>query len=128
VIHRVSTLPGWLMLGVRLGLGGASVLAPDLVLDVMGLDPDANPQSGYGVQLFGVRDAMLGVGLLSTEGDARRVWWRVGIACDLVDAASGAWQIGRGRITSSPRSWVTLVGAGLVGAALGTAALCADDT
>ena len=56
------------------------------------------------LQLFAVRDAMLGVGLVASSGDARRTWWKVGIACDLADAAAAVIEIGSGQIPRNGRT------------------------
>lgn len=100
---------------------------PMLTLKLLGLDPRANPEAAYVGRLFGVRDAALGVGLISTTGDARRLWWKVGIACDLADAAAGVVSGANGQLPASTRVRAVLIGAGLVGATLGTTALARGD-
>jgi hypothetical protein len=93
----------------------------------IGMDPHANPQAAYMSRLFGVRDLTLGLGLVATRGDARRLWWRLGILCDLGDAAAGALSARRGELPPGERVLVLFTGAGLVGASLGAAALLSDD-
>jgi|1186.fasta_scaffold241667_2 hypothetical protein len=124
----VRTLPGKALLGVRFTLGPASWLMPKFTILAIGGDPHSNPQAAYWARLFGIRDIALGVGLLSTSGDARRLWWRLGMMCDLGDAISGLLSNRNNELPTRPR--VLAPGyavAGVVGAALGAAALLADD-
>jgi hypothetical protein len=74
---------------IRLAVGGGSWLAPKVAGGAFGLDAEANPQSPYLARLFGVRDAALGVGLLTTTGEARKQWLKIGIACDAADLVAG---------------------------------------
>ena len=74
---------------LRLAIGVSSWVAPKLAGGAFGLDAEANPQSPYLARLFGVRDAALGVGLLTTTGEARKQWVQIGIACDVADAIAG---------------------------------------
>jgi hypothetical protein len=98
-----------------------------LTQKLLGLDPETNAQAAYASRLFGVRDAALGVGLLCTSGDARRLWWKVGIGCDLADAAAGIVSAAQGQLPASTRVRVVLIGAGFIGASLGAAALARGD-
>src|SRR5262249_18570375 len=118
-----KSLPGRALMGVRFIFGSASWFMPVFTQKLLGLDPEANPEAAYVGRLFGVRDAALGVGLLTTTGDARRLWWKIGIACDLADAAAGVVSAANGQLPSSTRVRTLLIGAGLIGASLGTAAL-----
>jgi hypothetical protein len=122
-----STLPGRTLTGVRFVLGTASWFTPRFFMAAIGMDPHANPQAAYMSRLFGVRDLTLGLGLVATHGDARRLWWRLGILCDLGDAAAGALSARRGELPPGERVLVLFTGAGLVGASLGAAALLSDD-
>ena len=74
--------------GLRVVIGLAALIAPRLAGKLFGLDPEANPQSSYLARLFGVRDIALGVGALSTTGEARRKWVLIGIGVDATDAVS----------------------------------------
>jgi hypothetical protein len=112
---------------IRLGLGTGSWLAPRFTLVMFGLDPRRNPEAVYATRLFGVRNATLGVGLLSSEGGDRRLWWRIGIVCDIADIAAALVCARRGRIPGDTRSVVILCGAGIAAVALGAAALAEDD-
>lgn len=123
-----ASAPGRVLLGVRVVVGTSAWFAPKTLMTVIGMDPFANPQAAYMSRLFGVRDLTLGLGLLASRGDARRVWWRLGILCDLVDAAAGVVSGRHGELPTRPRLLSGLVvGAGLVGASLGAAALADDD-
>jgi hypothetical protein len=123
-----TSLPGRLLITVRFVLGTTSWFTPKFFMSAIGMDPFANPQAGYMSRLFGVRDFTLGLGLVCTHGDARRLWWRLGILCDLGDAAAGVVSARHGEL--SPKRPVLnklIAGAGIVGASLGAAALASDD-
>jgi hypothetical protein len=94
---------------------------------MFGLDPKRNPEAAYTTRLFGVRNVTLGVGLLASEGDDRRLWWKVGIVCDAADMLAALVGARRGRIPGDLRSVAILSGAGLVAIGLGVAALAEDD-
>jgi hypothetical protein len=116
--------PAQLLSGIRLGVGAGAWLAPGLTGKLFGLDPAANPQLAFMARLFGVRDVALAVGTGGTPPTARKVWWQVGIACDLLDA--GAAYLAQ-RNGSIPRSAAVMAGAtALAAAGLGAAALAAD--
>jgi hypothetical protein len=107
--------------GLRLAIGGGAWAAPNVTGKLFGLDPEGNPQASYLARLFGVRDIVLGAGVLSTEGSDRQRWLQFGIACDLADAAAGLLA---GRANVLPRwSAVLVTGTALVAAAQGVMAL-----
>jgi hypothetical protein len=88
---------------------------------IFGLNAEANPQAPYLARLFGVRDAALAWGALSSEREAQRRWLLAGLACDLADALAG---IAGGRRGYLPKLTCVLVtGTALGAAALGGAAL-----
>ncbi|EHN12727.1 hypothetical protein PAI11_04210 [Patulibacter medicamentivorans] len=111
--------------GIRLAVGVGAWAAPNLTGKLFGLDPEANPQAAYPTRLFGVRDAVLGVGTLATRDPAaRRLWLQLGIVTDAVDVASAA--LG-GREGSLPKQAAALAGGVAVAAVgLGVAALLAE--
>ena len=122
------SFPGRTLVAVRFVLGGASWFTPKFFIAATGLDPFANPQAAYFSRLFGVRDLALGIGLVATRGDARRLWWRLGIMCDLGDAAAGVLSARNGQLAPGRRTWNGLLAyAGVVGASLGAAALVDGD-
>ena len=106
---------------VRSVIGVAAWVAPRRSGKLFGLDVDNNPQAPYIGRLFGVRDIALGYGALSTEGEAQERWLKVGLGCDLADAAAGfaAWRGGYMSAFSS----LLVTGAALHGASLGLKAL-----
>jgi len=109
------------LVGLRIAIGTASWATPRVAGKLFGLDAKANPQSPYLARLFGARDIALGVGALSSEGDARRLWLAAGLACDVADAAAGAFGGFRGYLPKFTSVLVT--GTALSAAALGAAAL-----
>jgi hypothetical protein len=121
-----NSTPGKALTVARFLIGGGAWLAPNLSGRLFGLDPDANPQAAYVGRLFGSRDAALGIGYAATDGEARRLWWRLGVACDLLDAAAGVLAARRGDLPKSAGAMVT--GTALLAAGLGAAALAADDS
>lgn len=123
----VTSTPGKLLVAARFLIGGGAFAAPVLSLRLGGIDPRPRPQSAYVLQLVGVRDALLGIGVLASSGEARRLWWSVGIACDLADAASAMAELAAGRVPRNGRSAAVLLASPFLGAALGAAALAAGD-
>ncbi|MDY6997025.1 MAG: hypothetical protein SW019_10535 [Actinomycetota bacterium] len=74
---------------MRIGVGVAAWARPDLAAKTFGMSaPDG--QARYVWRLFGVRDAVIGLGTVSTSGSRRRTWAQVGLACDVADGAAGA--------------------------------------
>lgn len=121
------SLPGRALVAVRFGFGAAAWFAPMLTLKLLGLDPAKNREAAYVGRLFGVRDAALGFGLVSTHGDARRLWWKVGIACDLADVAAGIVSARNDELPDDAGTRFILIAAGVVGASLGASALASGD-
>jgi hypothetical protein len=110
---------------IRAVIGSLAWLAPRLTARLFGISAAANPQLPYVARLFAIRDLALGVGLQSSEGDARRVWVQIGIACDAADAAAGLLARRRGEL--STLSTVLVTATALNGVALGSAALRGID-
>jgi hypothetical protein len=113
------------LVGVRSAIGAGAWLAPRFSGRLFGLDPDANPQSPYLGRLFGARDVALGVGLATSSGRQRQQWLRIGIACDLADAAAGLLAGRRGELPKHATVLVTATA--LMAAALGLAASQGED-
>ncbi len=109
------------LIAVRGAIGAGAWLAPRLSGRLFGLDPDANPQAAYLGRLFGARDVALAFGLGSATGAQRASWLRIGLACDLADAAAGILAGRRGELNT--RTTVLVTGTALGAAALGFAAL-----
>jgi hypothetical protein len=113
--------PTQALVGTRAAVGVSSWVAPGLAGRAFGLDVANNPQAPYLARLFGVRDVVLGVGVKQTSGEARRFWLKLGVACDVADAAAGMISARDG---SLPKLSAALVTATAVAAAgLGVAAL-----
>jgi hypothetical protein len=47
-------------------------------------------------RLFGIRDLVLGLGVLTSQGETQKQWWRLGVLCDVADAAAGVLGIRAG--------------------------------
>lgn len=123
-----SSKAGKLLVAVRFALGPVAWGAPGLGLRLLGLSAQRNPHASYVTRLFGARDMALGLGVLLTHGDARRLWWRIGIGCDLLDAAAGVLSARKNELPRSTFTRVMLVVAALFGAALGTVALASEES
>ena len=109
------------LIAIRGAIGVLTWLAPRLASRLFGISADANPQLPYIARLFAVRDLALAAGLQASEGQARRQWVRIGIACDAADAAAGVLAGRRGEL--SPLSTVLVTAPALAGISLGTALL-----
>jgi hypothetical protein len=121
----MPTEPAKILGSLRLAVGLGAWLTPNLAGRLFGLQSAENPQLSYMARLFGIRDVALAVGTTQTTGPSRRVWWQIGIACDLADAVA-AYLGGRNGTLS--KSTVILAGGVALGAAgLGVAAMQAED-
>jgi hypothetical protein len=121
----MPTEPAKLLSAIRTAVGVSAWLSPGLAGRAFGLSPSANPQLSYMARLFGVRDLALAVGTNQTTGPSRRVWWQIGIACDLADAVAA--YLGRRNGSLSTFTAVAAGGTALAAAGLGVAAMQADD-
>ena len=121
-----KTAPGKALLAVRL-VFGAAWLMPVTALRVLGMNPDQNREAAYVGRLFAARDAALGIGLMASSGASRKLWWRIGIGCDIADAMAGLVSARRGELPNNRRLRISLFVAGIVGAALGASALAKND-
>lgn len=121
----MPTEPAKLLSTTRIAIGAGAWLAPNLAGRLFGLSPAGNPQMSYMARLFGVRDVALAVGTNQTTGTSRRVWWQIGIACDVADAIAA--YLGARNGSLSRFTAVTAGGTAIVAAGLGVAAMQADD-
>jgi hypothetical protein len=113
------------LIAVRTAIGAGVWVAPRLAGRLFGLDPKGNPQLPYVGRLFGVRDLALAYGVATSNGPQRSLWLRVGLACDLADAAAG---ILGGRSGDLPKFATVLVtGTALSAAGLGVAAMLGEQ-
>ncbi|HEY3019233.1 MAG TPA: hypothetical protein VGJ32_03530 [Solirubrobacteraceae bacterium] len=113
--------PVSLISGLRASIGVGAYVAPNLTGRAFGLDPEGNPQASFLARLFAIRDLALAVGTLGSEGDARRRWLQLGLACDLGDAAA-AYLARRDGSLPTPAA-VMSGGTALAAVAVGVAAL-----
>jgi hypothetical protein len=61
-----------LLAGVRLTMGTAGLLAPDLVIRRLGADPARQPAMRHPLRMFGIRTVLIGADLLRKNGPDRR--------------------------------------------------------
>jgi hypothetical protein len=122
------TTAGRLVVAGRLLFGVAFFAAPRAAMTALGLRPQDNPQASHWARIFGVRDAALGLGLLASAGDARRLWWQLGMLCDGGDAIAGVVSWRRGDLPPRSSTLALFTGSALAGVGLGAAALAAGDT
>jgi hypothetical protein len=109
----------------RFLVGATSWAAPRRATRLMGLDIKA-PAGSYWARLFGIRDVVLGAGLvLADEGDDRRRWRVMGIASDVMDAVAGEIAARESGAKGASR-WL-LPGFAAFAAALGVAGLLTDE-
>jgi hypothetical protein len=92
----------------RIAVGAGTWLAPNLSGRMFGLDPEGNPQLSYIGRLFGVRDVVLGAGVLRSPRKQKDAWLTAGLACDVAGAIAGA----RGTLPPAAAALVTATAAG----------------
>jgi hypothetical protein len=105
----------------RLIIGLGSWLTPRISGRMFGLDVPGNEQAPYLARLFGVRDAMLGIGLSQSPREQQRQWLQVGLACDVADAVAAIAGGKRGYLSAPVALYLGT--AALSAAALGAIAL-----
>lgn len=110
--------PPGLLLGALRTVGAAAFLAPKVGAKTFGVPADA--EGTYLVRLFAARNVALTAGLLASRGEARRLWYQVGIACDALDVAAGLLGYRAGKERSSA---AVDTGAALAATLLGVAGL-----
>jgi hypothetical protein len=120
-----SAQPAQALMGIRAAVGTGAWMTPRLSAKMFGLDPDGNPQAAYLGRLFGIRDVALAIGLRSSRGEARSLWVRLGIGCDLADAVAGVLAGRRGELP--PLTTALVTGTALTAAALGVSVLRAEQ-
>ena len=106
----------------RIVVGSFAWLAPRAMNRVFGVPrDDDSPALDYMNRVFGVRAVALGVGYLSSRGEARGLWHRLWLLCDTADTAMGAAMIRRGRLRALTAVQAMLITGGA--AAIDVAAL-----
>jgi hypothetical protein len=119
-LNPTSTLPA-----MRLAIGGGAWAAPGVTGKVFGFkNIEHNHEALFMARLFAVRDIALGVGALAARGEASKLWWQLGVVCDLGDAASGVLSLRSGG-PKVPAVLSTLTALGAAG--LGIAVLVSSD-
>ena len=118
--------PSFTLPAIRLAIGGGAWAAPGVTGKVFGFkNIEQNHEALFMARLFAVRDVALGAGALAASGDAGKLWWQLGVVCDLADAAAGVLSLrGGGPKVPAILSTITAVAA----AGLGVAVLGASDT
>lgn len=109
-----------LLLGTLRAVGSAAFLAPAVGAKTFGIPADA--EGTYLVRLFAARNIALTAGLLASRGEARKLWYQAGIACDALDIAAGLLGFKAGK---KPSSAAVDTAASTVATALGVAGLLA---
>jgi hypothetical protein len=80
--------PTTVLPALRIAVGAGAWAFPALTGKVFGFNSMDNPETVYMGRLFGVRDVVLGAGVLASSGEAKKLWWRLGILADLADATA----------------------------------------
>ena len=112
-----------ILAAARAAIGAFTWVAPQSAARAFGLEAD--PKLSYMARLFGARDVALAVGVVTTEGSARRSWLALGLFCDALDflAAGFAHRDGSMR----PQAAMLAGGAAAAGSVLGAIALTQED-
>jgi hypothetical protein len=113
------------LIGLRTAVGVGVWAAPRLTGRLFGLDAKGNPQLPYVGRLFGARDVALAYGLATSNGAGRSQWLRVGVACDLADAAASVLAARGGYLPKLATVLVTATA--LTAAGLGAAAMLSES-
>jgi len=109
---------------LRIAVGAGALAAPQLIEPVLGLKMRGDAAALFMARLFGARDVLLGVGALTAGPAGKPLWFKLGLACDAADAASGLLASRDG----APKRAVAFSLATALGAVgLGIAALSAGD-
>jgi hypothetical protein len=79
----------------RIVLGSLARVAPGPTTRLFGAGHAASPELDYMNRVFGARALALGSGYLLSSGDARRLWQRLALVCDVSDTVAGAGHLVR---------------------------------
>jgi hypothetical protein len=82
----------------RMVLGTLARVAPRPTTRMFGAGHAASPELDYMNRVFGARAFALGSGYLLSSGDARRLWQRLALVCDISDTVAGAGHLRRADI------------------------------
>jgi hypothetical protein len=108
----------------RIVLGVISRISPDLTSRLSGAGSSPGPEFDYMTRVFGARAIALGTGYLASNGDARRLWQRLALFCDVSDTLAGAAQLRNDEVPLLARVWLLSLTGGY--AAIGAARLLED--
>jgi hypothetical protein len=117
---KKTDTPGLLLCALR-SVGGAGFVVPTVATRTFHIGDGADET--YVVRLFAARNLALTAGLLASRGRARRLWYKAGIACDVLDIGAGLLGFRDGK---KPSSAAVDTGASLVATLLGVTALLVD--
>ena len=92
----------------RLAGGAASRISPSGTARFFGAAAERSPELDYVVRVCGIRAMALGLGYLSTTGDARRRWQQLALLCDISDTVAGIGDLVRGKVPRSTALGATL--------------------
>ena len=92
----------------RLAGGAASRVSPSGTARFFGAATERSPELDYVVRVCGIRAMALGLGYLSTTGDARRRWQQLALLCDISDTVAGIGDLVRGNVPRSTALGATL--------------------
>jgi hypothetical protein len=92
----------------RLAGGAASRISPSGTARFFGAATERSPELDYVVRVCGIRAMALGLGYLSTTGDARRRWQQLALLCDLSDTVAGIGDLVRGNVPRDTALGATL--------------------
>jgi hypothetical protein len=106
----------------RIGAGALSWANPPLSAKVFGIKGES---SDYVGRLFGIRDVVLGLGVMSRNPTIRKATLRAGMLIDTFDTAAGVLEAKQGKLT--PAGTVLLIGGAASFIALGAIALSQED-
>jgi hypothetical protein len=115
-----SALPG-----LRFAIGAGAWAFPRQTTKLFGLTLGGHPEAEFLGRLFGIRDIALGAGTLASSGDSQKLWWQLGIVCDLADAAAAIISIRDG---GPKRAGVLSALTALSAVGMGVAALSSDSS
>lgn len=82
---------------LRAAGGVGSWLLPKTTVRVFGFEHD--PANDFLNRLSGARELAFAAGPVLASGDARRLWLRLALACDVLDTAAAAIAVGNGHFT-----------------------------
>lgn len=99
-------------------VGAGAWLAPHSSAKALGVRPELRPTLPFVLRLFGVRDAVAGVGYLTADAAGRRQWLTLGIVMDGADAAAALMAGERSGLPRHTRIATAVTALGAVAVAL----------